>query len=54
MQQLKTSLPKGLRLVKTYDLAEFVATAIDNVRDAIIVGGVLAILVLLVFLGTGG
>jgi CzcA family heavy metal efflux pump len=50
LQQLKTSLPKGLRLVKTYDLAEFVATAIDNVRDAIIVGGVLAILVLLVFL----
>ena len=50
LQQLKTSLPKGLRLIKTYDLAEFVATAIDNVRDAIIVGGVLAILVLLVFL----
>jgi CzcA family heavy metal efflux pump len=50
LQQLKTSLPKGLRLVKTYDLAEFVSTAIDNVRDAIIVGGVLAILVLLVFL----
>ncbi len=24
MQQLKTSLPKGLRLIKTYDLAEFV------------------------------
>jgi CzcA family heavy metal efflux pump len=50
LQQLKTSLPKGLRLVKTYDLAAFVATAIDNVRDAIIVGGLLAILVLLVFL----
>ena len=50
LQQLKTSLPKGLRLIKTYDLAEFVSTAIDNVRDAIIVGGVLAILVLLVFL----
>jgi CzcA family heavy metal efflux pump len=50
LQQLKASLPKGLRLVKTYDLAEFVATAIDNVRDAIIVGGLLAILVLLVFL----
>ena len=50
LQQLKSSLPKGLRLVKTYDLAEFVSTAIDNVRDAIIVGGLLAILVLLVFL----
>ena len=50
LQELKTSLPKGLKLIKTYDLAEFVTTAIDNVRDAIIVGGVLAILVLLVFL----
>jgi CzcA family heavy metal efflux pump len=50
LQDLKTSLPKGLKLIKTYDLAEFVTTAIDNVRDAIIVGGVLAILVLLVFL----
>lgn len=50
LQELKTSLPKGLKLIKTYDLAEFVATAIDNVRDAIIVGGLLAILVLLVFL----
>ncbi|HKW03236.1 MAG TPA: efflux RND transporter permease subunit [Vicinamibacterales bacterium] len=50
LQQLKTSLPKGLKLIKTYDLAAFVSTAIDNVRDAIVVGGVLAILVLLVFL----
>lgn len=48
--QLRTTLPKGLKLVKTYDLAEFVATAIDNVRDAILVGAGLAILVLLVFL----
>ena len=53
LDQLKSSLPKGLHLIKTYDLAEFVATAIDNVRDAIIVGGVLAILVLLVFLRNG-
>ncbi len=50
LQELKTSLPKGLTLIKTYDLAEFVSTAIDNVRDAIIIGGLLAILVLLVFL----
>jgi CzcA family heavy metal efflux pump len=50
LQDLRTSLPKGLKLVKTYDLAEFVSTAIDNVRDAILVGSGLAILVLLVFL----
>ena len=37
-------------MVKTYDLAEFVATAIANVRDAILIGGLLAVLVLLVFL----
>ncbi|HUL72186.1 MAG TPA: efflux RND transporter permease subunit [Vicinamibacterales bacterium] len=48
--ELRRALPKGLNFVKTYDLAEFVSTAIANVRDAIIVGGVLAILVLLVFL----
>ena len=50
LQDLRTSLPKGLKFVKTYDLAEFVSTAIDNVRDAILVGSGLAILVLLVFL----
>ena len=44
------ALPAGLQLDKTYDLAEFVATAIANVRDAILIGGVLAVLVLLVFL----
>ncbi len=48
--QLTQALPAGLRLTKTYDLAEFVATAIDNVRDAILIGGVLAVLVLLLFL----
>ena len=50
LAQLTHALPAGLHLTKTYDLAEFVATAIDNVRDAILIGGVLAVLVLLVFL----
>ena len=44
------ALPAGLRLSKTYDLAEFVATAIANVRDAILIGSGLAVIVLLVFL----
>jgi CzcA family heavy metal efflux pump len=44
------ALPAGLRMTKTYDLAEFVATAIANVRDAILIGSILAVLVLLVFL----
>ena len=50
LAELQTALPAGLRLDKTYDLAAFVETAIANVRDAILVGGVLAVLVLLVFL----
>jgi multidrug efflux pump subunit AcrB len=47
---LKGVLPAGLHLIKTYDLAEFVQTAIANVRDAIIIGGMLAVLILLLFL----
>src|SRR4029079_14494399 len=47
---LSHALPAGLKLSKTYDLAEFVATAIANVRDAILVGGLLAVIVLLIFL----
>ena len=50
LARLAKALPSGLRLNKTYDLAEFVAVAIANVRDAILVGGLLAVLVLLVFL----
>ncbi len=50
LTDLAHTLPSGLRLSKVYDLAEFVATAIANVRDAILIGGVLAVLVLLLFL----
>jgi CzcA family heavy metal efflux pump len=50
LSDLAHALPSGLRLSKTYDLAEFVATAIANVRDAILIGSVLAVIVLLVFL----
>jgi CzcA family heavy metal efflux pump len=50
LNDLARSLPSGLRLSKVYDLAEFVATAIANVRDAILIGGALAVIVLLLFL----
>src|SRR4029450_12111010 len=50
LASLAKTLPAGLKLSKTYDLAEFVATAIANVRDAILIGSVLAVIVLLVFL----
>ncbi|MEO8482467.1 MAG: efflux RND transporter permease subunit [Acidobacteriota bacterium] len=50
LAQLRSTLPGGLKLVKTYDLAEFVQSAIANVRDAILIGAALAVLVLLFFL----
>src|SRR3954467_10796059 len=50
LADLSHSLPAGLRMSKTYDLAEFVSTAIANVRDAILIGAALAVIVLLVFL----
>ena len=50
LQDLAHALPAGLRITKMYDLAEFVSTAIANVRDAILVGGLLAVIVLLIFL----
>ena len=50
LAELAHTLPSGLRLSKVYDLAEFVATAIANVRDAILIGGALAVLVILLFL----
>jgi len=43
-------LPAGIRITRVYDLAEFVEESIANVRDAILIGGLLAIVVLLVFL----
>jgi CzcA family heavy metal efflux pump len=43
-------LPAGIRISRVYDLAEFVEESIASVRDAILIGGFLAIVVLLVFL----
>ena len=50
LTDLVRTLPAGLRVTKVYDLAEFVASAIASVRDAILIGGVLAVVVLVVFL----
>jgi len=46
----RTSLPPSVKLTVVYDLAEFVRNAVANVRDAIAIGSLLAILVLIVFL----
>jgi CzcA family heavy metal efflux pump len=44
------SLPPAIRIAKVYDLAAFVAEAVRSVSDAIVIGGVLAVFVLLAFL----
>ena len=50
LSTLATSLPSGIRLTKVYDLAEFVSAAIASVRDAILIGAVLAVVILILFL----
>ncbi len=50
LREQAASLPPAVRIAKVYDLAEFVRDAVASVRDAIIIGGLLAVLVLLVFL----
>jgi CzcA family heavy metal efflux pump len=44
------SLPPAIHISKVYDLAGFVRDAVASVRDAIIIGSVLAVFVLLAFL----
>jgi CzcA family heavy metal efflux pump len=46
----RASLPPSVKLTVVYDLAEFVRNAVANVRDAIAIGSLLAILVLVLFL----
>jgi CzcA family heavy metal efflux pump len=50
VDELARALPAGLHITKVYDLAEFVRASIANVRDAILLGGVLAVAILLLFL----
>jgi multidrug efflux pump subunit AcrB len=44
------NLPGNIRARIVYDQARFIETAIDNVRDAIVVGGIFSIIILLLFL----
>jgi CzcA family heavy metal efflux pump len=50
LRELTQNLPSGLKISKVYDLAGFVEDAIGSVRDAILIGGLLAIAVLFFFL----
>src|SRR5581483_6688684 len=47
---LGSTLPKTLHLSVVYDLAEFVREAVASIRDAVLIGGVLAVLILFLFL----
>jgi multidrug efflux pump subunit AcrB len=51
VRELQPQLPKGVRVERVYNQASLVSASIANVRDAIIVGGLLAVVVLLAFLG---
>ena len=42
--------PRNIQATVVYDQATFVRTAVDNVRDAILIGGLFSVLILLAFL----
>ncbi|TRX56559.1 efflux RND transporter permease subunit [Thalassomonas sp. M1454] len=50
VEQLTQEFPDDLELIKTYDQSTFIANAINEVKSAAIVGGLLAMLVLFFFL----
>lgn len=47
---LGSAIPRTLRLSIVYDLAEFVRESVGSVRDAILIGGLLAVFILFLFL----
>ena len=50
LREQARALPPALHIERVYDLAAFVREAVHSVRDAIIIGSILAVFVLLVFL----
>ena len=50
VEELGKSLPAGTGLTLVYDQSKFISSAIGEVREAAIIGGILAILVLYLFL----
>jgi HAE1 family hydrophobic/amphiphilic exporter-1 len=47
---LEKTLPGGTKLVPVYDQSKFIASAVSDVKDAAILGGILSVLVLYFFL----
>jgi hydrophobic/amphiphilic exporter-1 (mainly G- bacteria), HAE1 family len=50
LESLQKMLPGGTKLVPVYDQSKFIASAVSDVKDAAILGGLLSILVLYFFL----
>ncbi len=50
LSRVRESLPGDMELVKTYDQSRFISSAVDNVKNAALVGGLFAIIVLYGFL----
>jgi len=50
LNQLKKMLPAELKLEKVYDQSTFIRQAVDEVTNAGIIGGILAVIVLFIFL----
>ena len=48
---LSTTLPPGVRFTPVYDQAALVRDAVKSVRDAMLIGAALAVIILLLFLG---
>lgn len=51
LTDLEKTLPEGLSFTVIYDQSEFIVNAVDEVKSAAIMGGVLAMLILYLFLG---
>ena len=47
---LSELLPEDIELTKTYDQSRFISSAVDNVKSAAVLGGIIAIIVLFGFL----
>jgi CzcA family heavy metal efflux pump len=50
MQELRSGLPSDVKVITTFRQADFIETAVKNVSEAVILGGVLVVIILFVFL----
>ncbi|MDX1640821.1 MAG: efflux RND transporter permease subunit [Balneolaceae bacterium] len=50
MDEIRAALPANMKLEKVYDQSVFIASAVNEVKNAGIIGGILAVLVLYFFL----